>query len=146
MDDHLLLFLVLFPLLSVVGIALIWIGLSGIRKARVRAERERTRASGTVVDMVRHLSLGRGKPCIAWHPVVEFRADGQTVRHESRTGYQAGQRRLGERVDILYDADDPSHFHLEKLSEWEAAGDRVTVIVGILWIVVASIVAFAVSR
>ena len=40
MDDHLLFFLVLFPLLTVGGVALIWIGLSGTRKRRRRAERE----------------------------------------------------------------------------------------------------------
>ena len=146
MDDHFLLFLVLFPLISVGGIALLWIGLSGIRKARVRAKRERARASGTVVDMVRHLSLGRGKSLFSWHPVVEFMVEGRTLRHESRTGYRSEQIRVGESIEILYDADAPSHFHLEKLSEWEAAGDRVTVIAGILWIIIAGVVAYFVSQ
>ncbi len=146
MDDHLLLFLVLFPLLSVVGIALIVIGLSSIRKARAREERERTRASGTVVDMIKHLSLGRGKPLVAWHPVVEFRVNGQTVRHECHTGCWSEQLQPGEQIDILYDADDPSHYHVEKLTGWEATGDKVTVVVGILWVVVASLIAFIVSR
>ena len=146
MDDHLLFFLVLFPLLAVGGVALIWIGMSGTRKARRRAERERVRASGTVVDMVKHLSLGRGKPLTAWHPVVEFRADGQTLRCESRDGYSSGQFTVGERVDLLYDADDPSRYHLEKLAEWEATGDRITIVVGILWVVIAGIIAWLVSR
>ena len=75
MDDHLLFFLVLFPLLAVGGVALIWIGLSGTRKRHRRAERERVRASGTVVDMVKHLSLVRGRPLTVWHPVVEFPAE-----------------------------------------------------------------------
>ena len=124
MDDHLLFFLVLFPLLAGGGIALIWIGLSGTRKARRRAERERARASGTVVDMVKHLSLGRGKPHTVWHPVVEFRAEGQTLRYESHDGYLPDQIKVGERVDLLYDADEPSCYHLEKLAEWEATGDK----------------------
>ena len=146
MDDHLLLFLVLFPLLSVGGVALIWIGLSSIHKARVREERERTRASGTVVDIVKHWSLGRGKPLITWHPVVEFRVDGKNLRYESSTGYRSEQLQVGKHIDILYDAEDPSHYHLEKLSEWEVTGDKVTVIFGILWIVIAGIVAVVVSR
>jgi hypothetical protein len=146
MDDHFLLFLVLFPLISVGGIALLWIGLSSIRKTRLRAEQERAMASGTVVDVVKHLSLGRGKPLIFWHPVVEFMVEGRTQRHESRIGYRSEQLTVGERVDILYDADDPSHYHLEKLSEWEATGDRVTVVVGIIWIVVAGVIAFIVSQ
>ena len=146
MDDHLLFFLVLFPLLAVGGVALIWIGLSGTREARRRAERERARASGTVVDMARHLSLGRGKPLTAWHPVVEFRVEGQTLRYECRDGYSASQLKVGERVDILYDADDPSCYHLEKLAEWEATGDRNTIMVGILWVVIAGIIALLVSR
>ena len=146
MDDHLLFFIVLFPLLAVGGVALIWIGLSGTRRARRRAERERARASGTVVDMVKHLSLGRGKPLIAWHPVVEFRVDGQIRRYESRDRYMSGQFTVGERVELLYDADDPSCYHLEKLTEWEATGDRITIVVGILWVVIAGIIAWLVSR
>ena len=39
MSDRLLLFLVLFPLLSVSGVALVWIGLSGLREARGQEER-----------------------------------------------------------------------------------------------------------
>lgn len=146
MDDHLLFFLVLFPLLSVGGFALVGIGLSGFRKASKQAERERVRASGTVVDMVKHLSLGRGKPLTAWHPVVEFRVEGQTLRHESRDGYLSGQFTIGERVELLFDADDPSRYHLEKLAEWEATGDRITIVVGILWVVIAGIIAWLVSR
>ena len=146
MDEQLLLFLVLFLLLSVGGDALLWIGLSGIHKAHEQEERERTRATGIVVDIVKHISLGRGKPLMASHPVVEFQADGETLRHESRAGYWLDQFRIGERVDILYDADDPSHYHLEKLFEKQISGERVTVMVGILWLVVAGVVAFFVSR
>ena len=146
MDDHLLFFLALFPLLAVGGVALIWIGMSGTRKARRRAERERVRASGTVVDRVKHLSLGRGKPLTAWHPVVEFRVEGQTLRHESRDGYLSGQFTIGERIELLFDADDPSRYHLEKLAEWEATGDRITIVAGILWVVIAGIIAWLVSR
>ena len=146
MDEHLLFFLVLFPLTAVGGVALIWIGLSQIRKARRRAEQERARASGTVVDMVKHLSLRRGKPIAVWHPVVEFRAEGQTFRNECRDGYLQGQIKVGEDVDLLYDADDPGCYHLEKLTEWEAAGDRITIVVGILWVVIAGIIAMLVSR
>ena len=146
MDDRFLLFLVLSPLLSVGGIALVVIGLSGIRKARGQAERERARASGTVVDMVKRHSLGRGRPLTAWHPVLEFRAGGQTLRHESREGYWPGQFTVGERVEILYDADDPSRFHLEKLFEGHVTGCRITVRVGILWVVLAGVAAWLVSR
>ena len=145
MDDHILLFLVLFPLLSVGGICLVMIGRSGIRTARKQAEQERARASGTVVDLVRRHSLGRGKPFTSFYPVVEFPAGGQTLRHESREGYMSGQFSVGERVEILYDADDPSHFHLEKEFEKNISGCRVTVFVGILWIVIAAIAALIVS-
>ncbi len=146
MDDHLLFFLVLFPLLAVGGVALIWIGLSGTRKRRRRAERECSRTIGTVVDMVKHLSLGRGRPLTVWHPVVEFPAEGQTLRYESRDGYLSDQFKVGERVDLLYDADDPACYHLEKLAEWEATGNKITVMVGILWIVISGIIAFLLSK
>ena len=96
--------------------------------------------------MVKRLSLGRGKPLSAWHPVVEFRADGKTLRYEGSTVCRSEQVQVGERVDILYDAEDPSHYHLEGLSEWEATGDRVTVGFGILWIVIAGVIAVIASQ
>ncbi|MBQ6374257.1 MAG: DUF3592 domain-containing protein [Clostridia bacterium] len=145
MNDRLLFFLVLFPLISVGGIALIWIGQSGLRKAREQEASERTRASGTVVDLVRHFSLRRGSTA-SWHPVVAFRVDGQMVRHESCTGYWLDRLEVGEQVDILYDTDDPGRFHLEKLFDRQIAADRLTVKIGILWIAVAGVIAGIVSR
>ena len=145
MDDRLLFFLVLFPLLSVSGIALVWIGLRGVRKARRQEEQERARASGTVVEMVKHFSLRRGKPS-SWHPVVEFTVDGQTLRYESPDGYWLDQFKVGECVDVLYDADDPSRFHLEKLFERQIASDKVTIALGMLWIVAAGFVSYFTSR
>ena len=146
MDDHLLFFLVLFPLLAVGGIALISIGLSGIRKARKRAERECARASGIVVDVVKRLSLGRGKPLIACHPVVEYRVEGKTLRYESRDGYFPGQFEVGERVDLLYDIDVPNCYHIEKYTEWEATSNKITIMVGILWVVIGCIIALLMSK
>lgn len=146
MNDQLLLFLVLFLLLSIGGIALIAIGLSGIRKTSEQRERECVRASGTVVDVVKRMSLGRGKPLFVWYPAVAFQAEGQMLRYESREGYLAGQFTVGERVDILYDADDPSRFHLEKGFDKQITGHRVTALAGILWIVIAGIAAFLASR
>ena len=145
MSDRLILFLVLFPLASVGGIALIWIGLSGLRKARALEERERSRASGTVVETVRHVSLRRGK-IPTWHPVVRFTADGETHCHESRVGYWLGQFEVGESVDILYDANDPSRYHIEKLFDKQITADKITIVVGVLWIVAAGVVALFVSR
>ena len=142
MDDHLLLFLVLFLFLSVGGVAMLWIGLSGIRKARVQAERECVRASGTVVELAKHMSLVRGRPLIVWHPVVEFQADGKTHRLECRTGYWVDQFKVGEGVDVLYAADDPGHYHLEKYFEQHISADRVTVIAGVVWLVVSAVVAY----
>ena len=146
MSDRLLLFLVLFPLLSVSGVALVWIGLSGLREARGQEERERTRTTGTVVEIKRRTSLGRGKPLFRHYPVVEFTADGRTQRHESRADCWPGRLEVGERVDLLYNADDPGAFHLDKLLEKQIAGDRATVLAGILWIAAAGVVAMIVSR
>ena len=146
MDDQLLLFLVIFPLVSAGGIALICIGLSGMRKVRRMAERERSRASGTVVDIAKHTSLGRGKPLISSYPVVEFSAGGRNFRLESRAGYWADQFAVGDRVDILYDAEDPRCFHLEKLLQQQIILDKIIVAFGILWIIVAGVVSLVVCR
>ena len=145
MDDRLLLFLVLFPLLAVSGVALVHIGLSGLRAARLQEETERARAFGTVVDIVRHPPRGRGKPP-SFHPVVEFEAEGRRMRLECPAGYWTGQFSVGEKVDLCYNADDPACFHLDKLFDKNMTGDRVTIAVGLAWIAASAVVAFFVSR
>ena len=144
MDDRTLFFLVLFPLVSVGGVALLWIGLSGLRKARRRQERERASATGAVVDITKRYTLRRGM-LYTCHPVVEFDVDGRTRRYESETGYWPDMFRVGEHVDLRYDADDPSRFHLEKGAAWQEKADRATVAAGLVWIAVAAVVAYFVS-
>ena len=53
--------------------------------------------------------------------------------------------KVGEQVAVCYDAEHPEHFHLEKLLEWHTKADRMTWIVGVLWVISAVIGAWVIS-
>ena len=127
------------------GLGLIWTGAAGIVKVRRQVRTERARAAGVVVGLVRHAPRRRGGAA-SWHPVVEFRAGARTCRFEDGTGYRKDEFAVGERVDVLFDPDDPVRFHLDKLFDVGCAGDRTMIAVGAVWFVLAALIAFFVSR
>ena len=145
MSERLLSQLLLFALFSLGGWGIIGVGISGNIDMRRRMERERTRTTGEVVELVPSRKRARnGRD--SWHPLVAFRADGQERRLESPDAYWPGQVNVGETVEILYDADDPSRFHLEKLQEIENTSGWVLIRSGIVWIVVAAIISLLAIR
>jgi hypothetical protein len=61
-------------------------------------------ATGTVIDLSEDLSSNDGT---VYYPVVRFTtAEGRTVEFRSSTG-SSSPPDVGDRVDVLYDADDP---------------------------------------
>ena len=77
-----------------------------------------------------------------WKPMVEYNADGTLVKHESPIEYREGDFEVGETVDLFYDLNDPSHFHIEKLYEREANTARLCVKIGLVWAVVSAVIAY----
>ena len=145
MNDQIMLFLVLFALSGIGGWVIIRIGLSDVRNARKLEEQERARTYGTVVDIVKYTPLGRGK-IPYWRPVVEYTVDGKILKQESRLKYWMDDFKVGEKVDILYDADDPGCFHLEKWLDRQIRHGRIIMIIGAIWLVGSAVVAFIYSR
>jgi len=89
----------------VVGLVLITYG--GVITARRRRWRQSAApVEGHVVDNLPQASR-RGRTM--WLPLIEFEADGATVRFPSAAAASAGGWPLGHAVDVLYDPRDPHH-------------------------------------
>ena len=144
MQQDLLFFLVIAVLLSVGGVTLLVLGLRGLRRDRAMREQERTHTEGRIAEVNKHPGT-RYRRGNTWHPVVEYTADGKTLKEESALGYPMANFEVGEQVDISYDAEHPEHFHLEKLLDWHTKADRMTVIVGIMWVISAVIGAWVIA-
>jgi hypothetical protein len=89
------------------------------------------RAEGTVIDLRRHTSLDssgdRMRERTVWSPVVEFTtADGRRLSFEDHGGSNPPAYEVGDRVQVAYDRDDPSHALLATptayLASWIVGG------------------------
>lgn len=79
-------------------------------------------------------------------PVVEFNVDGTVVKHKSELIYSEGDFEVGEVVELFYDLNDPSRFHLEKHYEREAFTAKLFLKIGLGWSVIAAVIAWLGGR
>ena len=98
---------------GLVGAIFLAVGIALRRSALRKAERRRARASGTVVEVARHVSHSDSSTSVSWNPVVEFEYEGRRVTLESEDGVSRRKYYEGQSVEVLYDPDDPSCFGIE---------------------------------
>ena len=96
MQQDLLFFLVIAVLLSVGGVTLLVLGLRGVRRDRAMREQERTHTEGRIAEVNKHPGT-RYRRGNTWHPVVEYTADGKTLKEESTLGYPLDNFEVGSR-------------------------------------------------
>ena len=149
MDDPLMKTLLIFVLVNLPAWFFIGYAIYSLLKERRRQEEESTRATGKVTQLLPH-EVRSGKYGahidIYWRPVVEFNADGTLVEHESELVYSEGDFEVGEVVDLFYDLNDPSRFHLEKHYEREAFTAKLCLKIGLGWFVIAAVIAWLGGR
>ena len=138
------LFTVLFTgIWCLVGVIFLAIGV-GMRRSFVRKEeRLRGRAEGRVVEVVRREHHSSRGDSVSWYPIVEFEVDGRKVSLECDEG---GRKRHyeGQRVEVLYDPDDPATFRLEGASVTRLLG-KIFLAVGIGCIAIGLISALVIA-
>ena len=107
-------YLILFLGWSLAGWILIGVALYTKRYQRKKEENERSLVSGEIVDAVKKVHRpGRGGTTIYYVPVVEFTASGRLYRLENENGSREREKIIvGKSVDVMYDENDPTHFHL----------------------------------
>ena len=132
---------------SLVGLGILRIGLQGQRDWERRLERERTRATGTVVGYVsRRRSFGRSSLITRQYPVVEFRVDGGLQRHACDCELSPDEFPVGTALEVLYEADDPARFHPEAYHRIEEGGNRHFIRFGLVWIACMAVGAWLAVR
>jgi len=97
---------------GLLGIAVLVIGLALVSYgAVVTARRRRWRSSAAPVEghVVDNLPKASRRGRTMWLPLIEFEANGTTVRFPSAAAATAGGWPLGHAVDVLYDPGNPHH-------------------------------------
>ncbi len=106
--------LILFVGISLTGWIFVGVALYTKLYQKKKEQNERSLSSGQIVDLAEKVNTaGRGRPVRYYVPVVEFEANNQTYRLENENGYREKEKIiLGKSVDVMYDSNDPTHFHL----------------------------------
>lgn len=113
MSDSKLFTIIFTGVWCLVGAVFLAVGIALRRSFLRKEERLRARAEGTVTEVVRRVSHSSNGVSVSWRPIVDFDADGRRVSLESSDG--GGQKAFfeGQKVEVLYDPDDPTCFRLE---------------------------------
>lgn len=106
--------LILFVGISLTGWIFVGVALYTKLYQKKKEQNERSLSSGQIVDLAEKVNTaGRGRPVRYYVPVVEFEANNQTYRLENENGYREKEKIiLGKSVDVMYDSNNPTHFHL----------------------------------
>ncbi|MBR3502849.1 MAG: DUF3592 domain-containing protein [Clostridia bacterium] len=114
MDEMTYKMLLFFGVMSLGGWFLLFAGLLQRRDSRRRSEQEYTETTGVIVDYVlKKMSTGGGRRFQYWCPVIEFTIGWQNYRLQYENHMNREKFPIGETVGILYDINDPTHFHLD---------------------------------
>ena len=112
-----------------VGIAFLGIGFFLRSRGVQNRERLRARAEATVVDFIDHFGTYHNHPTHSRNPVVEFDYEGRTISVECMEGLGPRSFYEGQRVELLYDPDDPSFVRMAGFQP-EAKLGTVFVVIG----------------
>ena len=126
MSDEML-YLILFLGQSLIGFIFIGVALYTKQYQRKKEIHECSLAMGKIVDIVekKHHS-GRGGTVRYYVPVVEFAANNVEYKLENENGSrERDEITIGKSVDIMYDPNDPTHFHLTEDEANEQASNRL---------------------
>ncbi|MBR0368584.1 MAG: leucine-rich repeat protein [Clostridia bacterium] len=125
--------LIVFAIFSLPGWFMLFSALKSRRDRERREERERARATGSIVEYVRETKRYRRGPTVHFtRPVVEFRAEGRVYKRLYENSLSPEQYPVGANVDVIYDADDPTRFHLDADEDF-SRGARSYVKGAVVW-------------
>lgn len=139
MSDNAIFTVVFTGVWCLVGTVFLGVGIAFRRSFLRKEERLRARATGTVTEVVRREHHNTQGNSVNWYPIVEFDVDGRALSLECEDGGGRKAFYEGQRVEVLYDPDDPACFRLEGRSPVGLLS-RVFIIVGLACIALGAAV------
>ena len=109
---------------------------------RRREETERTRTTGVVVGFAEEQHRYRSRRSLnahyvtVYYPIVRFRADGVEYKLKCTSIVPRDKFQEDQAVDLLYDPNNPTHFHLDR-GDMEERSTRGTIIFALVFLTIA---------
>ena len=143
MDSTLLALIITLGILTLVGIFGLIEALGDRRKWRRREDAERTRTMGVIVDFAeerhryahRHGKVRSTHYVTVYYPIVHFQADSAEYKLKSTGIVPRDKYQVGQPVDLLYDPNNPTHFHLDR-GDMEERSTRGPIIFALVWLTI----------
>lgn len=134
--------IVTLGILALAGLFALIESLYDRRRRRRREEAERARATGVLVGFAeeqhrhRHRKPMKVHYVTVYRPIVRFQVDGVEYKLKSDGIVPRDQFQEGQPVDLLYDPDNPAHFHLDR-GDVEERSTRGAVVFALAWLACA---------
>lgn len=108
-----------------------------------REEAERTRTTGVIVGFAeerhryahRHGKVRSTHYVTVYYPIVRFQVDGVEYKLKSTGIVPRDKYKIGQSVDLLYEPNNPTHFHLDR-GDMEERSTRGTIIFALVWLTI----------
>ena len=139
MDSTLLAVIITLGIFAFAGLLGLIEALGDRRKWLRREDTERTRTTGVVLGFAEERHRYRSRRSLnvhyvtVYYPIVRFHADGVEYKLKSTSIVPRAKFQEGQSVDLLYDPNNPTHFHLDG-GEMEERSTRGTVIFTLVWL------------
>lgn len=147
MNSTLLALIITLGIMAIFGLFGLIEALEDRRKWHRREQAEHARTTGVIVGFAeerhRHGKVRNRNVhyVTVYYPIVRFQADGAEYKVKSTSNIPRDKYNEGQTVDLLYDPNNPTYFHLDR-GDMEYRSTRGAIIFVLVWltIVVASIV------
>ena len=144
MDSTLLALIITLGILALVGLFGLIEALGDRRKWRRREDAERTRTMGVIVGFAeerhryahRHGRVRSTHYVTVYYPIVRFQVDGVEYKLKSTGIVPRDKFPVGQAVDLLYDPNNPTQFHLDR-GDMEERSTRGAIIFALVWLTIA---------
>ena len=139
MDSTLQALIIALGIIALAGLSALIESLADRRAWLRREASERVRTTGILVGFdVRHhhyrsVRHRKRNTVTVYYPIVVFQADGVEYRLKSVDTVPRKQYREGQPVDLLYDSEDPTRFHLD-LGGRQEQSTRDAVVIALIWL------------
>ena len=145
MNSTLLALIITLGIMALFGLFALIEALGDRSKWLKREQAERTRTTGVIVgfDEERHRYRRRrflnAHYVTVYYPIVRFRADGVDYKLKSTSIVPREMFREGQAVDVLYDPNNPTHFHMDR-GDMEDRSTRGAIIFALVWLICCLVV------
>ena len=141
MNSTLLALIITLGIFAIAGLFGLFEALGDRRKWLKREAAERTHTTGVIVGFAeeRHRYRRRRSPIAhyvtVYYPIVHFQADGVDYKLKCTSIVPRDKYLEGQPVDLLYDPNNPTHFHLDR-GDMEDRSIRGTIIFALVWLII----------